>query len=181
RPDDAKAQLLLADVLSWGGSYKEAAEIYRKLRQANPDDEQLALRLARVLLWEKDYDAALKRFQMLLDKDFRDPELWRGFVDAAASADKVDPRYKPTALKIYERVSANVPNDPVFLARLAWVLRRVGETQKSIDLLETALAINPNSQQTILQLAEALYDAGRVAEAKEYFEEILKRTKKPRP
>ena len=59
------------------------------------------------------------------------------------------------------------------------VLRRVKETDRSIALLETALAADPGSRGTRQQLAEALYEKGDYAGAEKHYK-VLLQTPAPR-
>src|SRR5262249_1449521 len=150
-------QVLLADVLSWNKKYAESAALFSRLQRDHPRDGRLTIRLARVALWAGEYDTALERYQALLDKDRDQPLPWGEDTDAAARAKEVGAKQKSTVLYICEKGVESRAKDAVFLGRLAWVLRRVEERDKGVDLLKKALAIDPESRTTRLQLAEALY------------------------
>jgi predicted Zn-dependent protease len=174
KPDDLKGQLLLAAVLSGGKKYAEAAELYAKLLVDHPGDPTIPVKLAELALWSGDYDTALRQYQGLLDRDVGRPALWRGYIDAAASAKTLPKTAHDVVLHIYEQTRQAKPKEPVFLARLAWVLRRVKEAQKSTALLQQALALDPGSRTLRLQLAEALYEAGAYEEAEKHFQILLR-------
>ena len=88
---DFEAQYRLANVLSWNKKYDEAAAIYGKLSEAKPDDSRLPPRLAEIALWSGQYDVALDRYYRLLEVDWRQPDLWQGYIDAAAAAKRCRP------------------------------------------------------------------------------------------
>ncbi|HVK14228.1 MAG TPA: glycosyltransferase [Gemmataceae bacterium] len=83
-----------ASVLLWNGKYAKAQELFTKLQRDFPADREIALRLAQAYLWAKDYTTALTRYTALLtmpdpeatEGPLADPEIWRGYVDAAAGA-----------------------------------------------------------------------------------------------
>jgi tetratricopeptide (TPR) repeat protein len=177
QPGDAVAERLLADILSWKGKYAEAAALYTKLAQARPQDQGLAIRRAEVTLWSGEYDLALRQYGFLLKRDRGQPRLWASFIDAASSALKLPEEYKPLVLYIEGRTSAD-SHDPVYLSRLAWVLRRLHEPGQAVGLLQRALALEESSRSLKLQLAETLLEMGRYADAERYFHELMQ-TKPP--
>jgi Flp pilus assembly protein TadD len=61
------------------------------------------------------------------------------------------------------------------LGRLAWALRKVGETGKAVVLLEKVVRAEPNDREQRKQLAEALTEAGEYAKAEEHYRRLLKR------
>jgi cellulose synthase/poly-beta-1,6-N-acetylglucosamine synthase-like glycosyltransferase/tetratricopeptide (TPR) repeat protein len=188
RPNDRKAQLLLAAILSGSKQFGKAARLYRELARQNPDDPAVPRKLAELALWSGDYDTALAQFQKLLSKDARQPALWKGYIDAAASAAKLPESVRPTVLHIYQHTRAEIRNsqslpasesgfggDLTFLTRLAWVLRRVREPGKGVILLKKALTLAPHSRSIRLQLAEVLYEKGAYREADRHYKVLLKK------
>jgi cellulose synthase/poly-beta-1,6-N-acetylglucosamine synthase-like glycosyltransferase/predicted Zn-dependent protease len=174
QPDDAKARRLLADVLLWSKNYTEARKLYQELQAAGADDPALPLRLAQLALWSGDYNDALERFTQLMAVDRELPEHWKGFTDAAASATKLAAAHRTIALQVYEVSRKVQPKDAVFYTRLGWVMRRLKEKEKSVELLKLALTIDPNARDTRAQLADALYDAGKFDEAEKHFSILLR-------
>src|SRR5262249_2195143 len=134
---------LLAAVLSWKKDYKEARALLEELAQEDPKDAELPLRLAEITLWSGDYDRALTHFQGLLEANFDQPDVWRSFVDAAASAQTLKQDQIMLAVRIYERMGEAEAKDVVFLARMAWLLHRGKEIDKARSLLAKVLAMHP--------------------------------------
>ncbi len=173
-PDDFEAQYQLANVLSWNKKYDEALHIFEALA-AKSDDPRLAPRLAEIALWSGQYDAALDRYYRLLRADWRRPELWQGYIDAASAVKTLpaDP-HKALILRICEAESAaQPPMDAARLGRFAWVLRRVDEPKKSVVLLKKALELDPKSRELRRGLAEALSAAEEYEEAEKQYQLLL--------
>jgi predicted Zn-dependent protease/cellulose synthase/poly-beta-1,6-N-acetylglucosamine synthase-like glycosyltransferase len=171
RPDDPEVKLLLADVLSWKkGGYRQSRAIYEQLLKVKGDNPDLQIRLAQIALWGQNYNEALERFQALADARLDHADIVKGYVDAAASADKLGPAQHRTALALYDRVLTESAEDPVFLARLAWVLQRVQEVDKSAVLLDRAAALNPQDPNVRRQLFGAFAAAGRLTDILKEFE-----------
>jgi predicted Zn-dependent protease/cellulose synthase/poly-beta-1,6-N-acetylglucosamine synthase-like glycosyltransferase len=179
RPDDVRAQMLRAAVLAGTKRFTEAARLYRGLLRDHPDDRALPVKVAELTLWSGDYDAALVLFQELLDRDADQPDLWKGYVDAAASATHLPAKLRETALRLYAHAGEARADDANFLARLAWVLRRVKETGKSAALLEKVLATDPESRTIRQQLAEALQEKGDYDEAEKHYRVLLRARPSP--
>jgi cellulose synthase/poly-beta-1,6-N-acetylglucosamine synthase-like glycosyltransferase/predicted Zn-dependent protease len=172
---DAEAQLLLADVLGWNRKPDEAARIYERLLRANAADQRLPRRLAEVTLWAGDFDKALHLYHDLLTRDWQQPDLWPGYVDAAASAHELAATvHKALVVQIAEQTASGQGHDAVFLARLSWVLRRLGETSRGVALLKRALQQDPQSRELRRRLAEALQAAGEHAEAERHYQYLLR-------
>jgi predicted Zn-dependent protease/cellulose synthase/poly-beta-1,6-N-acetylglucosamine synthase-like glycosyltransferase len=175
KPGYLPARYLLASVLTRGKRFADAARVYEELRRACPDDPAIPVKVAELSLWGGAYDTALARFQKLLDRDPDRTALWKGYIDAAASARAVPASARKAVVHIYEQVRGSESEDPVFLGRLAWVLRRVKELKRSSALLRQALAREPRSRGLRLRLAETLYEAGHYREAEAHFKALLKK------
>src|SRR5262249_42068946 len=128
----------------------------------NANDPEVGLRLAHIALWSQKYDEALERFQALLDVNRDRPEVVKGWVDAAASAaaEKLSEAQHRTALVLYDRLLIAPTEDAVLLARLAWVLQRFKENDKSTVLLDRAAALNPLDPAVRQQYLGALVASG---------------------
>jgi cellulose synthase/poly-beta-1,6-N-acetylglucosamine synthase-like glycosyltransferase/tetratricopeptide (TPR) repeat protein len=177
---------MLADVLSWNkdedqAKYAEAKSLYMKLREIRPNDTDVAVKLAFVALWSRDYDGALERFQELLDKlgpnlaslkpEKRD-EIWKGFLDAAASAKVLKPKTRETLTAFGDKLAEKNWSDAIYLTRMAYVWGRLDDRTRSIDLFKRALALQPKSTTIRLQYAQTLYAFGDFSAADTQYNEL---------
>ena len=62
----------------------------------------------------------------------------------------------------------------MYLGRLAWVLRRLKENDKAVEVLREALDLDPKARAVRSQLAETLYEIGRYDEAEKHFAILLR-------
>ena len=71
-PQNIKARVSLADVLSWQKQYDEAISEYLKVLEIRPQDFEAKKKLAAVYVWKKDFPKAEVLYQEILAKDPRD-------------------------------------------------------------------------------------------------------------
>jgi tetratricopeptide (TPR) repeat protein len=143
-----------ASVLLWNGKYAKAQEILQKLQRDFPDDREIALRLAQAYLWAKDFTTALAKYTVLLtmrdpeskDEPLADPEIWRGYIDAAAGAAGEALREIPK--RNVGSLFTPVQREAIFRAYnfLPTIqAKTVGESKKEVDeFVAKALATTPN-------------------------------------
>ena len=158
-------------------SWEGARDIMNKLLEPyNGDitraDPEVVRRLGQVQLGQGNYAGALNAFAVLLENQRvsgdQKSEVIKGFIDAAADK-SVAPRTREhdIAVDIYKTSLSHIENDPIYLARLGWVLQRVGEFDDSKIVLEKAIqkehgAANANMRN---QLAYILINTGHMEEA----------------
>jgi tetratricopeptide (TPR) repeat protein len=75
-------------------------------------------------------------------------------------------------LRIGER--AETSKDAVYLTRLGWVMRRLGDPAKSLVLLKRALELDPTSREIRRNLADGLQAAGQYDEAESHYQYLLR-------
>lgn len=133
-PDDMDARELLADQLGWQGKYTESIALYDSLPALSSDKGRIYLKKARVLGWTHDYKSALNAYQLsyqqcgdenvLLEKNAKQAYWnWRIF----------------TALKDYEKLIKNVPDDAEIEFDLAQLYAANRQWEKAIVLTEDIL------------------------------------------
>jgi tetratricopeptide (TPR) repeat protein len=97
---DRKYRVRYASILLWNAKYPQAQEVLNGLHRDFPDDREVLLLLGQSHLWSKDYKNALTRFSDLVSDrvvlvrgspetpidPLAVPDIWSGYVDAAAGA-----------------------------------------------------------------------------------------------
>ena len=160
---------------------KKALALLRKLQAENKNDRETNLQLANLALEVKQYDVALVAFERLLKDNPDQPDLWPGFIGAAASANKdAIKTIRKTLLAIDKQALATHRDDRDFLRGLAWVLKRAGELNRSVPVLRRVLEINPNDAETRLALGYTYLDLNQERLAQAEFDRI-KQTRRRMP
>ncbi|VTR96760.1 tetratricopeptide repeat protein [Tuwongella immobilis] len=179
KPSDKVVRLQLADVLTWSKKYAEAIELYESLQEEDPRNVKIAFKLTQCYLWSGDHPTALARLPVLMETESDNPEFWKVFIDtiAAVGEDELSTEVRRNVQTIYTR-SVKQIKDPDYLARMGYIMGRIGERDKSMELFRTALKLKPDSRQIRLQIAESLYAQGKYEEAEQYFKELIE---KPKP
>lgn len=173
------ANKMKADVEMARKSWATAKGILTKMVEAyegdlNRVDSDLLRRMAQVQLGNREYGDAMNGFSLLLQNDRVSDEnktqVIHGFLDAAGEKSlTIGEREKQIANKIYTDELGRLAKDPVYLARLGWVLQRVGEREKSRIVLEQAvaqnIAQNSKDNKVIEQFANILIESGNLKDA----------------
>jgi cellulose synthase/poly-beta-1,6-N-acetylglucosamine synthase-like glycosyltransferase/tetratricopeptide (TPR) repeat protein len=164
RPSDLKVQLLLAETLQATGRQGEAQRIFDRVSQQDPTNDELRKRLAFWELSNHKYAEALERFRALLQQDADQPDLVRAFVDAAAGAETLGAADGAVLLKVYEQALKEEKDDRVFLDRLAWVLQKTKDYERSLKLLERLHTGEKEDRALQLRIATCLLALGKTSE-----------------
>lgn len=174
QPLDKDAQVVLADVLSWGGQLPESIELFDKLVKAFPDDEYLRRRQAEVVLWGDDRVRALALFQALLESNPDQPALVPGYLEAAGEVDRLTPAQGALARRLVEQPIADQVRNVELLARAAWVLsRHLNDRGRAEDLLRRAAALKSQDPVVLSRLGWTLYRVGNKSECDRVLREAL--------
>ncbi len=154
----------LAGVLTAAQQFAEAKTLLEELAKDDPTDPTLAGRLAQTTLWGGDPAGALTQLHQALTANFDQPGLWPSYIDAAAAltGGTLTPDQLRMALRIAERpLPKEAPDQALYLSRLAWVLHREGEKVRAAELLDQAVALDPEDPKTRRELAGVLTAAGK--------------------
>ncbi len=159
--------------------FEDAAKEYRLLLAEVPDllpaeQDKYRVKMANVLVWAKDYDAALNEFVGLLALTPDRVELWSGFLDAAAGADRP---LRGDELRLFglldvTRFPGGRPLEERIL-QIAGVWTRSGDVSAAIRLLASGLENNPNSKPLLSGMANTLHEDKRFAQADIYYQRLL--------
>lgn len=173
-PEDNNLRLLFAEVLAWGGEYPESIRELERLQKLEPNNVAVLGKLATVLTWSKSPQRALPLFQKSLGNDINQPELWSPFLDAVASTATQDMDTRDLVRRVTERVVAAGLQDPTLFSSMAGALNRVGQRERALSILRTAVDNNPESRSIRSRYAETLSLVGRTREAEEQYEILLR-------
>ncbi len=174
------AQRIRAEIYSESKDYEKQIRILEELlnRQKGASNPDIVIRLAQAYANQQQFDKALTTIYLVLDNQFHRFDAFDTFVDAASRVKGIergevnfDPakreKIKSHALVLYSVANrtAENPNYAVYLARLGWVLQRVGENDKSLEIVQVALGMIPSNENVRKQLAGVLLKSGRPTEA----------------
>ena len=166
----ASAQRMKADIQMARRQWEGAREIVQKMVEAqggdpSKADADLIRRLAHIQLGQGNYPGAMTAFEQLIEdkrvKGEERTEVIRGFLDAAANQTvPLGERERRNALDIQAQQLAHIDNDPIYLARLGWVLQRLRQPEESREVLRRASQRAPDNAQIKEQLANILIQSG---------------------
>jgi cellulose synthase/poly-beta-1,6-N-acetylglucosamine synthase-like glycosyltransferase/thioredoxin-like negative regulator of GroEL len=174
------AEKMRADVQMARKSWESAREIMRRLggedlARAEPD---VVRRMGQIQLGQRNYAGALNAFSVLLENKARPlsgserTEVIKGFLDAAANETVIPrDREQQIALEVFNDVQRNalpqIESDPIYLARLGWVLQRLNENEKARVVLDRASKMESENPEIRNQLAFILIKTGQMDQAAE--------------
>ena len=167
RPGDKKAEKLLADILNKKQNTIQAQQIYERLAAQAGSDPSVRVRLGQVYLLQHDFTRAMDQFRLAMAAGVTGDEVDNGFIDAAAGAPEsaMTPQVRVVVDRVYAEKQTEAVTDPVFLARLGWVMERFKQFDKSAGLLERAVALKPDDVDLKKQLFGVLVARGEMAKA----------------
>ena len=165
-----KAADLMKDTATAEKEAAKAAEVLEKLASEFPTDTDLAVRTADAQLANKNFEAALARFRALIGADAGSPDLWFGYINAAASCKELPAADGELALKIAERADGGKDRPAEFWSRLGWVLYRAKKQDRAERLVERAIALKPTGADVRRELAGTAAAMGRNRDALALYE-----------
>lgn len=194
-PDFLPAQVALVELEAEAGNIEQAREIALVVRDRKPELSTGDLMYGNLLMHEKRYAEAAEAYVAGLRKD-PSSELIIGFYRArqmtgdSAQAFKVlkawvkkNPKdvlarqvlatayihegHNDTAIKHFERLRKNRPNDPAILNNLAWLYQDVGDP-RALEYAEKAHRLAPNEAATLDTLGWLLVRNGDPARGLKY-------------
>lgn len=164
---EAPMLLKLAEALKRGGKAQEAQERLQAWSKAHPSDVLVGLALSENHLAAKQYAPAvdeLLRLQKLAP-------------DSAAVVNNLAWVYYSTgdarALATAEQAHRLAGNSPAVLDTLGWILVERGQAARGVDLLQKAVAADPDAVEIRYHLAAALLKANDKAGARQQLERVL--------
>jgi tetratricopeptide (TPR) repeat protein/cellulose synthase/poly-beta-1,6-N-acetylglucosamine synthase-like glycosyltransferase len=169
---DLEDRFQLVALHAAAGQFADAAKQCRAILEQKPNDPRARQWLAKVTLWGGDSSGGLEQLEVLLKEDFRQPELWTCYVDAAARAKQMTRSQIQLAVLIAGQPVKDQSEPVLFLSRLAWALQREGKVAKddalmsrARALLDQALVLQPRKPKERRELAGVLAAVGKNKQA----------------
>ncbi|WDI33209.1 hypothetical protein PUV54_08365 [Hyphococcus flavus] len=159
-PYFGQAQIDIATGLVEVDRASEALKILRAATRNPNAGEEARFQFANLLVKEKQYDAAISVFDDLIDALPQEPptDTWRYFVARAATHMEVD-QWKKAEPDLIRAVEI-APKQAIALNYLGYSWAERGENlEKAFDLIEQAVALEPNSGAYIDSLGWAYYQS----------------------
>jgi cellulose synthase/poly-beta-1,6-N-acetylglucosamine synthase-like glycosyltransferase/tetratricopeptide (TPR) repeat protein len=175
------AERMRADVEMARQKWEMARNIVQRMIRDQGGEEKadadLVRRMAHIQLGLKDYAGALHGFETLVEspkvQGTERVEAIKGFLDSAAEPSvALADRERRDALAVKDADTGLVAGEPVYLARLGWVLQRVNEKDASREVLEKAVEQAPESIPIKEQLANILIQSGDMEHAAQVLQNV---------
>ncbi len=178
RPNDLKALRYLADILSWDKQYVASLELFERLLKQSPADAELKLHEPRC-----DSGAAITKLRFLISNNSSCPARKKlEYGKDLSTPPRVRPRRVSVdqtniatqiavGLDLNDKLKTSA-RDPLFLARLALVLHRSGQTALRDKFIERIGKKLPEAPAARRELAGIFLTLGASAQARELYASI---------
>lgn len=172
-PDNEDGLSGLATVLGIKGDEAGAADLLKKAAEKSPTADSLK-RLADAYEQMKEYGLAADTLRRALDLNPPNAsDLERTMAQYLISAERYD-----DALAAYQDLASDDPTDADAFLQISRLYRQKGDLPKAREAAEKAKTIDPNNIQIKLNEAGILQAEGKVAEAIDEIQGILKQTER---
>lgn len=172
-PDNDDGLTGLATVLSIKGDGAAAADLLKKAAEKSPSADSLK-RLADAYEQLKEYGLAADALRHALDLNPPNAaDIERAMAQYLISAERYD-----EALAAYQELASDDPTDADALLRISQLYRQKGDLPKAREAAEKAKAVDPNSIQIKLNEVGILQAEGKLGEAIDEIQDILKQTER---
>ena len=160
-----RAELGRIDALRAGGEDAAAIEVAKALARSHPDLPFVHAKLADVLRWDEQYGQAYEAYSRALELYAEDdPVRWRVLFTRAIAAHSQD-RW-PEAEADFRAALDLRPDQPQVLNYLGYSLVERGEKlDEALQMIETAVAAQPDNGAIVDSLGWVLFQLGRYEEA----------------
>ncbi len=159
----------LSQNLQRQGRAREAVALLETARGLWPDDKALVFGMAAAYerLGEPERSIALMRELLVKEPEEASALNFIGYVLADNN------RQLDEAERLVRKALALRPDSGAFLDSLGWVHYRKGETQKAVETLERAAALEPHEPVILEHLGDAYLKANRLADAAQAYRRAL--------
>lgn len=167
KPDDIKARMSLAKLLSWEKRYGEAVTEYREILKIDPSNREAMKDLAEVYVWRGDIDSAKEEYKKLVSSGDKNEDVLLRFAEILIWKGEYD-----EALRfIEESGSAKEPRAGMLKAK---AFLYSGKFALAEEVLKSILAGDKDNIEAKALLADTYAYSRRFAEAEKLYGEILK-------
>jgi tetratricopeptide (TPR) repeat protein/HEAT repeat protein len=168
-PTDTPRLAVLGGLYEETGDSPRAIETYRRALALNPRQIDLRLRLIHLLQANGDLDRAIAEYEALIRSTPNNPQ----FVFEACDA-LLQRGDRPRALRLVTELEAHVADDEEALSRVAEFYARVGESARSLQVLQHLAALSaPGDGGHLVDLGDRYFQDGNTPLALQTWKRIL--------
>lgn len=167
-PENVKARVTLADILSWQKKYGESIREYERALKLKPGDIKIEEKLARVYTWKKDYPKAESLYKDIIRKDPQN-------LDAYVSLGQIlswQKRYSE-ALEYFDLALSRKKDNNIKML-YAEALLSSGDYERAQEILKGVVNDEPDNLKARVYLADAFVYNRQFAEAILLYKEVWK-------
>lgn len=168
-PNSNDAQFQLGYINYTEGNYKEAEQIFGRLRSNAPSDIRGMVGIVESEVAMKNYSGAAQLVEKELEKDPNRLDLRLSLATVLARAGQYE-----DAIKQFQVLTSKNPKSSDYEAKLAEVYRMKGDFNSAIDHFRKASALAPNDVAPLIRVAILLDSVGRRSEAKPIYEQVIR-------
>jgi arylsulfatase A-like enzyme/Tfp pilus assembly protein PilF len=182
QPRHGDARALYAQVLTQGGRAAEARQFLEAAFSDAPDSPELLVELARMEWSEGNAQRTQELATRALECDgthsgalalLGECLWWQSEREVEAGRAESATRLLAEARAHLDRALSLDPTEPVAAFRVAWLIRREGNTQRAVELYERALVRRSEWPDLHVNLGNLLREIGRIDEALQHYEMAL--------
>lgn len=131
--------------LAFAGDREEARSICYEILKQNPAFYDARILIGRTFAWDKDFKSGREELQKVLDVDFDNSDAIFAMIDLEKWAG--DPN---KAIFYCEYGQSFFPNEEAFLVQKVSLLQDIGDEEKSLQVLDDLLVLNPSSEEGLV-------------------------------
>ncbi len=168
-PNSTEAKYQLGYVNYAEGNYKEAAQLFREMRQTNPADIRGLVGIVETDVAQKDFKGAAALVESEMQKEPNRLDLRMQLGSVLARAGQYD-----EAIKHFQILVQKDPKSADYELKLGECYRESGDFNAAVEHFKKASALAPNNVAPLVRLGMMLDGVGRRTEAKPYYEQIIR-------
>jgi len=144
---------------------RNSLETLKKAYSLDPNSRDINEHLAEIFLQRNDNDSAIPHLLFLVEQDPQNALANNNYGYVLAEAGK-----KPEdSLKHCRKAAELEPQNAVYLDSLAWALFKNSKTTESLEIINKAIAIDPNLGALYIHRGDILFYSGRIDEASDNY------------